>query len=297
MITAPNRTNLCLITAVEVEFKTAISLLSKTVLSAESNFKICRGLVGDRRITVLQCGMGARGFAEWLSEHLKTNSYDALIVVGLAGGLDPKLKAGDAVIYDSCLDARGSSAQVRCDSNLIESLFDDSRSLFLGGEVVKTIHRRDAENAEPTQREASHLCETSAKLCASAVEKAPSSLLSKPFIYRGTGITTSRILTDTEDKLQLGEQRQALAVDMESFDVLRVASEFGLPAAAVRVISDEAGHDLPDFNSAYDSNGRMNYWHLVAVMTQRPTASFRFLISLKSVIRSLRKSLEVVLRV
>lgn len=263
--------SICLVTAVDIEFKTAIRLLSQTVLSTESNFKICRGFIGNRHVTILQCGMGARGFAEWLQKHLTTNHYDALVVVGLAGGLDPRLKTGNAVIYDCCLDARGNSELVRCDSSLIESLLVAFGSF--------------------------NLCETSAELCASAVEKAPSSLLSKPFIYRGTGITTSRILTDTEDKLQLGKQHQALAVDMESFDVLCVASEFGLPAAAVRVISDETGHDLPDFNSAYDSNGRMNYWHLVAVMTQRPAASFSFLISLKSVIRSLRKSLEVVLRV
>ncbi|MEK7833274.1 MAG: hypothetical protein AAB401_19445, partial [Acidobacteriota bacterium] len=86
---------ICLVTAVDIEFKTAITLLSQSVLLTESKYKICRGVIGDRRITVLQCGMGARGFAEWLSHHLKNNSYEALIVAGLAGGLNPKLKTGD----------------------------------------------------------------------------------------------------------------------------------------------------------------------------------------------------------
>lgn len=240
--------SICLVTAVDVEFKLAISLLSQAVLSTESGFKICRGLVSDRRVTVLQCGIGARGFAEWLTGHLKNNHYQSLIVAGLAGGLDPKLKTGDSVVYDLCHKADGQSAKVRCDNRLAESLF----------EALRTTSLRS---------------------------------------FRGAGVTVSRIITDAADKLALGEHQLALAVDMESFSVLSVAAEFGLPAASVRVISDEAGHDLPDFNSAYDHEGRMNYRRLAAAMIKRPTASFRFLLSLKSVIQSLRKSLEVVLRV
>lgn len=238
---------ICLVTAVDIEFKTAISLLSQTVLSTESKFKICRGVIGDRRITVLQCGMGARGFAEWLSTHLKNNSYESLIVVGLAGGLDPKLKTGDVVVYDICMDARGQFNEVRCDKHLAESL----------------------------------------------TEALPVSSIRN---FRGAGITVSRIITNATDKLRLGEHHQALTVDMESFEVLRVAAEFGLPTTAVRVISDEAERDLPNFNSAYDNDGKMIYWRLAEAMLKRPMASFIFLLSLKSVIRSLRKCLEVVLR-
>ncbi len=239
---------ICLVTAVDIEFKTAITLLSQSVLLTESKYKICRGVIGDRRITVLQCGMGARGFAEWLSHHLKNNSYEALIVAGLAGGLNPKLKTGDAVVYDLCVDSVGKSAKLRCDERLVGSLFEALQSASLRS-------------------------------------------------FRGAGVTVSRIITESTDKLRLGEHHQALAVDMESFDVLRVAAEFGLPAAVVRVISDEAGHDLPDFNSTYDPDGGKNYRRLAAAMTRRPAASFRFLLSLKRVIQSLRKSLEVVLRV
>ncbi|MGH9801838.1 MAG: hypothetical protein ACRD82_15860 [Blastocatellia bacterium] len=247
----PNRTNLCLVTAVDVEFKTAIGLLGQTILSVESKFKICRGFVADRRVTVLQTGMGARGFAEWFSEHLKTNRYDALVVVGLAGGLDPKLKTGDAVVYELCLDARSQSVEIRCDERLTESLF----------EALQLASLRS---------------------------------------FRGTGITVSRIVIDAAEKLLLGGEHQALAVDMESFDVLRVAAEFGLPAAAVRVVSDEAESDLPNFNYAFnyaaEPDGKMNYQRMITAMLKRPTATLRFLRNLKSVIDALRKSLEVVLR-
>lgn len=240
--------SICLVTAVDVEFKTAVGLLSQTVLSTESNFTICRGRIGNRHVTVLQCGMGARGFAEWLGGHLENNHYDALIVVGLAGGLDPKLKTGDAVVYDLCINVVGQSAKLYCAEHLTEALFRALQAASLQS------------------------------LC-------------------GTGITVSRIITGAADKLRLGEECLALAVDMESFDVVDVCLQYDVPIAVVRVISDEAGHDLPDFNYAAEPDGTMNHRRMAIAMVRRPKASIRFLRSLKIVLEAFRKSLEVVLRV
>mgnify|MGYP000373197079 CR=1 FL=1 len=250
-----NPGHLCLVTAVDVEFKTATGLLSQPVHLAESRFNICQGFFGNRSVTVLQCGMGAHGFAEWLGHHLETNHYETLIVIGLAGGLDPKCKTGDVVVYDLCRDVREQQdahtsqwEEVFCDNRL-------SRSLF---EAFQTASFRR---------------------------------------FRGTGITVSQIVTLAKDKLRLGQRQQALAVDMESFEILRVSAEFGLPATAVRVISDEATHTLPDFNSAADASGKMNPWRLAGAMLRRPMASIRFLVGLKTVLDALRKSLQVVLQV
>lgn len=250
-----NRASLCLVTAVDIEFKTAISLLSQTILSSESGFNICQGFFGNRNVTVLQCGMGAPGFAEWLKDHLKTNCYEALIVIGLAGGLDPKLKTSDVVIYDLCRDVRphqdfrfSQQQEVFCDNAFGESLLKTFRSTSLRA-------------------------------------------------FRGTGVTVRRIVTDAEDKLRLGESQQAMAVDMESFDVLRVAAELGLPAAAVRVISDAANHTLPDLNVAAEASGKINPWRLAVAMLRRPAASIRFLANIKPVIETFRECLQVILSV
>ncbi len=247
MTAEPNRASLCLVTAVDIEFKTAVNLLSQTASSTESGFKICRGFFGNRNVTVLQCGMGARGFAEWLKNHLKANRYEALIVAGLAGGLDPKLKTGDVVIYDLCRDGQ-TQQEISCDNHLGESLH---------------------EAFQPTSLRA----------------------------FRGTGVTVSRIITEAQDKLRLGESQQAVAVDMESFDILHVSAELGLPAAAVRVISDEADHALPDFNNAAEASGKMKPWRLAATMLRRPVASVKFLANIKPVINALRESLQVILSV
>lgn len=256
--------HLCLVTAVDVEFKAATSFLGQTIFSYESGFKICRGSCNGRSVTVLQCGMGARGFAEWLCGHLKANPYDALVVAGLAGGLDPRLKTADAVVYDCCLDARVS--------------VDDSGSTPVvqpESSTTQYARRQDSlvRSLLDALRAASRNC------------------------FYGTGITVNRIVVDATDKLWLGQQHQALAVDMESFDVLNIASKFDVPAAVFRIISDEAEHDLPDFNNAAEADGTLNHRRMAAAMLQRPVASARFLRNLNPVFDSLRAGLEVVLRV
>lgn len=249
---------LCLVTAVDIEFKTATSLLTEKTFSGESKFKICQGVVGARTVTVLQCGIGARGFADWLTQHLAENHYDALIVVGLAGGLDPRLKTGDAVVYDCCLDARDS--------------------------VQESVPPKDLAIQH------SHGQTDLVRILLDALRETELSS------FYGSGITVSRVVINAQDKLWFGQQHQALAVDMESFDVLQVAAECGVPAAVIRVISDEAEHDLPDFNFAAETDGTVNPRRMATAMLQRPVASARFLRNLKQVLAALRKVLEVVVR-
>jgi nucleoside phosphorylase len=252
---------ICLVTAVDVEFNAAASLLASKTFSTESHIKSCRGHFGHRRIVVLQCGMGAHGFAERLSNYLENNHFNVLLIAGLAGGLDPQLKSGDAVIYDFCCDARNSfnsayskekpsgrdqNASIRCDDEISESLFEMSKA--------------------------------SGQRC-----------------FRGSGVTVDRIITEAKEKISLGLRYHASAVDMESFDVLRICAAFDLPAVVLRVISDEAESDLPNFNFAARADGRMDAWRTAAVMAVRPRASFGFLRSIKFVMKSLRRNLEVVL--
>jgi nucleoside phosphorylase len=263
--------DLCVVTAVDIEFAVAARLLTDENLwgrlptcptnlpavgqvtnlphefSEEARMKICRGRFGRRRITVLQSGMGARGFDRRLAEHLAANRYDALIVAGLAGGLNPKLRAGDAVLYDLCYGARADRdevASVGADDGWSKLLFEALRA--------------------------------SGRPC-----------------VRGSGVTVNEMITEAEDKLALGARYGAAAVDMETFEVLNVCARFDLPAAALRVILDEAGHDTPDFNRAYEPNGLVNAWRMAGAMMARPVAASRFLLNVRPALRTLRENLKV----
>jgi len=254
-------TNLCLVTAVDIEFNTATSLLDQKTFSIGSNIKTCRGTYRGRAVTVLQCGMGARGFGGLLKHHLQDNHYQALLIAGLAGALKPEIKTGDAVIYDLCHDARqdfsfagckekqsarDEKASIRCDTQLSESLFE---LLQLYG-------------------------------CRS---------------FRGAGVTAARIVTSRNEKIRLGTAYKAEVVDMESFEVLSVCSDYKLPVAVLRVISDEADHDLPDFNSAAGKDGRINYLLMAWAMAAKPAGSLRFLLGIRPVTKALQTSLKAIL--
>ncbi|MGH9832288.1 MAG: hypothetical protein ACREBD_13060 [Blastocatellia bacterium] len=238
--------DLCVVTAVDVEFTVAARLLAERALFEESGVKVCRGHFGHRRIAVLQSGMGARGFDQRLAGHLAVNRYDALIVAGLAGGLDPKLRAGEAVLYDLCYDARADRdevASIGADEGWSKFLFEALRA--------------------------------SGRSC-----------------VRGSGVTVNKIITEREDKLALGARHNAAAVDMETFEVLSACARFDLPAAALRVILDEAGHDTPDFNRAYEPEGLVNVRRMAGVMMARPLAALSFLLSVHPALRSLRENLK-----
>lgn len=62
---------------------------------------------------------------------------------------------------------------------------------------------------------------------------------------RGPVLGSSKIVADSVEKQRLQRQTGALAVDMESQVVARVAARHGRPFAVARVVSDAAGHSLP----------------------------------------------------
>jgi adenosylhomocysteine nucleosidase len=273
-------TDLCIVTAVDVEFKIGVDILSgkspevgRTLVSTgagqaivsptsseKSHIKICRGLFGGRRITILQSGMGAVGFAERLANHLMNDRYDALIVVGLAGGLDPKLRVGDAVLYDICYDARA---------------IDFTRHEWPDREQVAAI----ASNGP-----------------LSGFLRAALTRSDLSFV-RASGITLGRIVTEAKEKLALGAHYGAAAVDMETYEALSACARRGLPAIALRVISDEAGRDIPDFNRVYNADGRINGWRMLGAMTARPSATFRLLLTVRHALQSLKASLQAAMDV
>jgi nucleoside phosphorylase len=108
-------------------------------------------------------------------------------------------------------------------------------------------------------------------------------------------LTVDRIVIDAREKLSFGDASGAAAVDMETFDIWSACANAGLPFAALRTVSDEAGCDLPDFNRAHDATGRVDAARMAAAMLARPVAATRFLANLRPVMRSFRRGLKAVL--
>jgi adenosylhomocysteine nucleosidase len=66
-----------------------------------------------------------------------------------------------------------------------------------------------------------------------------------PAVHVGRAVTVDEIVTTPEAKRALGEQHQAIAVDMESLAVAEVCAREGVGFAAIRIVSDAVGDALP----------------------------------------------------
>jgi nucleoside phosphorylase len=81
----------------------------------------------------------------------------------------------------------------------------------------------------------------------------------------------------TSEKLVVtGDNKRAMShfgdvVEMESYAVLQAARGLGVPAVAVRAISDAAGEDLPlDFTGVLDDRGRIQMLRMMSGLARRP---------------------------
>lgn len=252
--------NLCIVTAVDTEFKIVAGLLSSKhtqSLAGHTDMIVCRGLARNFPVSVLKTEIGAPGFADKFSNFLSTQDFDAVIVAGFAGALSPDLKTGDPLIYTRCFNARGANNKEK------PSARDDFASIHCNSDLSKFIID-SLRNSGSKPREIS-------------------------------GVAVERIITLSSEKLSLGAIYDAGAVDMESFDILSACSRSGIPAAVLRIVSDEALCDLPDLNRAVARDGRMHPGLMALAMLSAPVRSFRFVLGIRAAISSLRHNLGIIL--
>jgi adenosylhomocysteine nucleosidase len=75
---------------------------------------------------------------------------------------------------------------------------------------------------------------------------------------QGAVVTVEQVVWRASEKQALGEVSGAIAVDMESAAIAKVASAAGIPFLLVRGVSDRVGDDLPmDFNVWFSSFGSL----------------------------------------
>src|SRR5579863_2631550 len=82
--------------------------------------------------------------------------------------------------------------------------------------------------------------------------------------------TSKTLVARAEQKREV--RRQAEAVDMESYTILAEAARWGVPAVAIRAISDTADFDMPyDFEKARDAQGQIRVMSVVSQVLRRPS--------------------------
>ncbi len=86
-----------------------------------------------------------------------------------------------------------------------------------------------------------------------------------------TMVSSNRVAQTVREKQLLGETAET--VEMESFAVLEAAAARGIPAAAIRAVSDAVEGDLPlDFGRVFDARGRVRGRALAGQLVRKPAA-------------------------
>jgi nucleoside phosphorylase len=111
---------------------------------------------------------------------------------------------------------------------------------------------------------------------------------------RVVGITSPRIAVTKDDKLALAKSG-ANVVDMESYEIVAVANQAGVPAAVLRAVSDSLDRKMPDFNRALNDDGTPNARKAVTVAIGSPLLMARLLAINKRAMRNLTEALKILL--
>lgn len=91
------------------------------------------------------------------------------------------------------------------------------------------------------------------------------------------GFTSDRLIWSHQEKHELHQQYQADVVDMEGFAILQTLAQAGVPVAMLRVVSDNATHDIPDLTTAISSEGTLQPLPLALGMLRQPLAALRLI--------------------
>ncbi len=92
-----------------------------------------------------------------------------------------------------------------------------------------------------------------------------------------TGFTSDRIIYSAQEKHKIHKKYQADVVDMEGFATLDILNKADISVAMIRVISDDCEQNIPNLNSALNSQGILQPFPLATAMMQQPFASFHLI--------------------
>lgn len=92
-----------------------------------------------------------------------------------------------------------------------------------------------------------------------------------------TSATCNRMIHLASEKQALAERYEAEAVDMEGHAFLSVLEPAGIAIGMLRIVSDDAVHDLPDLSAALTAAGTLNPAKLALSMMAQPRNALRLI--------------------
>lgn len=103
------------------------------------------------------------------------------------------------------------------------------------------------------------------------------------------GLSSDRVITEAEEKQNLGKRYQVQVVDMEGAAILKFFAAQQIPVVILRVISDEINQSLPDLSQVYNSAGELQTWPLTKALISQPITGFNLIRSSLYALKILEK--------
>lgn len=218
----------------------------------------------DARIEVaISAGRPHHAAAE--TERLVARGASALLSWGIAGGLDPRLLPGDLLVADGVVEPGG--RPFAFDEGLIAAC----REAFQKMPGQSTgLHSRSQRGHRGEGAPTISTLGAGSPASPAAPPAEPSTEppgLANLCLLAGSEIVVCRQAA----KAALHQRNAAAAVDMETHRVAAIARKAGLPAIAIRAISDPASRSLPALVAhALDEEGRPRIGAVLRGLAARP---------------------------
>ncbi len=171
----------------------------------------------NEQTLLIVSGIG-RHNAKLAAQKLIEEDVSCLVSFGCAGALSPELKPGDLILPEEVLSMEKYRLPVSDNTGNPETLPEEVHSAGKSYKVDAGLHA--AIKQRLSQKNVS--------------------------IHTGTLVSADKTLATVSAKQELYEQTGAAAVDMETAGILDAAECSGLPAIALRVITDPADQAIPE---------------------------------------------------
>jgi len=213
--------------------------------SRHAGIRFVSGRVGSVPVVVAEGGIGKVGsalLAALLAERFRAR---ALVISGVAGGLDPKAGIGDILIAD------------RLAQHDFGAVTDRGWSYFRPGMPPWPGPRQDPYYRLPADLRR-RLQRAVAGLRLPPLSAAVTGRARRPRIGFGTIVTGDQFVSSAVMSRRLRKDFGARATEMEGAAVAQVAERYGIPCVVVRALSDRADRDsIRDIRAFLDETGRL----------------------------------------
>jgi len=214
-----NKTTVAIIGAMDCEISEIYNNLKNTNINTNNNFNISKGKINNYNIILSKSGVGKTNAGITTQYIIDKYKPKYIINIGLAGGLDEKIKKGDIVIADK----------------LIQHDFDISVFGYAKGYM--------STGTEPNKPTIYYSNEDLINIFKEKLKK------NNEFknIYIETIATGDCFVSNKKDKENIKKIFNAKAVDMESAAIAQTANKNNIPVLIIRNISDSLDSKVKDY--------------------------------------------------